>query len=71
LTPRRLSLTRALAARAVLMSDNIVSTRIYVHALGATPSVGPPDRVDVQLAGTPPAQAPAPPPEPPAAPRTP
>jgi len=49
-TPRRLSLSRALAARAVLMSDNIASTRIYVHAMGSTPSAGPADRVDVQLA---------------------
>ena len=47
-TPRRLSLSRALAARAVLMSDNIPSTRIYVHALGSTASSGPQDRVDVQ-----------------------
>ena len=68
-TPRRLSLSRALAARAVLLSDQIPSTRIYVHALGATPSSGPPDRVDVQLAGTAPSP-PAPPPGP-AAPRTP
>jgi outer membrane protein OmpA-like peptidoglycan-associated protein len=52
-TPRRLSLSRALAARAVLMSDGIASTRIYVHALGSTASPGPPDRVDVQLAGSP------------------
>jgi outer membrane protein OmpA-like peptidoglycan-associated protein len=52
-TPRRLSLSRALAARAVLMSDNIASTRIYVHAMGGTPSPGPADRVDVQLAGNP------------------
>jgi len=35
-TPRRLSLSRALAARAVLISEGIVSTRIYVRALGAT-----------------------------------
>ncbi len=72
-TPRRLSLSRALAARAVLMSDNIGSTRIYVHALGSTPSDGPPDRVDVQLAGTPQkTPPPAPPPGPQAAaPRTP
>jgi outer membrane protein OmpA-like peptidoglycan-associated protein len=69
-TPRRLSLSRALAARAVLMSDDIASARIYVHALGSTPSVGPPDRVDVQLAGTPLTPPPAPPAAP-AAPRTP
>ena len=52
-TPRRLSLSRALAARAVLISEGIVSTRIYVRALGATASDGPPDRVDVIRAGTP------------------
>jgi outer membrane protein OmpA-like peptidoglycan-associated protein len=52
-TPRRLSLSRALAARAVLISEGIVSTRIYVRALGATASDGPPERVDVIRAGTP------------------
>ncbi len=46
-TPRRLSLSRALAARAVLISEGIVSTRIYPRALGATAPDGPPDRVDV------------------------
>ena len=54
-TPRRLSLSRALAARAVLMSENIASTRIYLRALGSTPSQGPPDRVDVQQANLAPA----------------
>ena len=68
-TPRRLSLSRALAARTVLLSDQIPSTRIYVHALGSTPSQGPPDRVDVQLAGATP--SPPPPLPGPAAPRTP
>ena len=58
-TPRRLSLSRALAARAVLISEGIVSTRIYVRALGTTPSDGPPDRVDVVTAGTPPSAPPA------------
>ena len=52
-TSRRLSLARALAARAVLISQGIVSTRIYVRALGSTPSDGPADRVDVVRAGTP------------------
>jgi outer membrane protein OmpA-like peptidoglycan-associated protein len=56
-TPRRLSLSRALAVRAVLISEGIASTRIYPRALGASPSPlgpdGPPDRVDVVLAGTP------------------
>jgi outer membrane protein OmpA-like peptidoglycan-associated protein len=57
-TPRRISLSRALAARAVLMSEGIASTRIYPRALGNTPSDGPPDRVDVQQPGAPPAPAP-------------
>lgn len=50
---RRLSLSRALAARAVLINAGVVSTRIYVRALGATASDGPPDRVDVVRVGTP------------------
>ena len=46
-TPRRLSLARALAARAVLINEGIPSTRIYVRALGPATGDGPPDRVDV------------------------
>lgn len=71
-TPRRLSLDRALAARAVLMQAGVPSTRIYVRALGASAGEGPADRVDLvvttstaTLAATPPAPAaakPAPPP---------
>lgn len=53
-TPRRVSLSRALAARAVLMSEGLPSVRIYVYALGA-PAGGPTDRVDVQQVGAPPA----------------
>lgn len=45
--PRRLSLARALAARAVLMNEGIASTRIYVRALGVPGGDGPADRVDV------------------------
>jgi outer membrane protein OmpA-like peptidoglycan-associated protein len=54
-TPRRLSLQRALAARAVLMQAGIPSPRIYPRALG--PAGGDePDRVDVTTgAPTPPA----------------
>jgi len=49
-TPRRLSLARALAARSVLIAEGVPSTRIYVRALGATSTEGPPDRVDVVVA---------------------
>jgi outer membrane protein OmpA-like peptidoglycan-associated protein len=54
-TPRRLSLQRALAARAVLMQAGIPSPRIYPRALG--PAGGEePDRVDVVTGtSTPPA----------------
>lgn len=54
-TPRRLSLQRALAARAVLMKAGIPSPRIYPRALG--PAGGDePDRVDVTTgSATPPA----------------
>ena len=52
--PRRLSLSRALAVRSVLITEGVASPRIYVKALGASPqalSGGPPDRADVTLAG--------------------
>ncbi len=49
-TPRRLSLARALAARAVLINEGIASTRIYVRALGAAAGDGPADRVDLSAA---------------------
>ncbi len=50
-TSRRLSLSRALAARALLISEGIVSTRIYVRALGVATGDGPTDRVDLLRAG--------------------
>lgn len=50
-TTRRLSLSRALAVRAVLIGEGIASTRIYVRALGATGPAGPPDRVDLTSGG--------------------
>jgi outer membrane protein OmpA-like peptidoglycan-associated protein len=56
-TPRRLSLSRALAVRSALMQAGVASVRIYVKALGATaPAIdaGPPDRVDVVMAVPPP-----------------
>ena len=56
-TPRRLALSRALAVRAILISQGIISTRIYPRALGAGPSPlggdGPPDRVDLVAASLP------------------
>ncbi len=61
-TPRRLSLSRALAVRAILINEGIASTRIYPRALGATATAsdGPPDRVDVTIVGAvPPPAAPA------------
>ena len=45
-TPRRLSLARALTARAVLLDAGVASVRIYPRALGPAPD-GPPDRVDL------------------------
>ena len=51
-TPRRLSLARALAARAVLMSEGIPSPRIYPRALGPAGGDADHDRVDV-IAGNP------------------
>lgn len=57
---RRLSLARALAARAALLAEGIASPRIFVRALGASPAIaeGPPDRVDLTIAA-PTTQAPA------------
>ncbi len=51
-TPRRLSLARALAARAVLINEGIASTRIYPRALGPVGGDTDRDRVDV-VGGTP------------------
>ncbi len=53
-TPRRLSLSRALAVRAVLIAEGIVSERIYVKALGDGHGVadGPVDRADVTTVAT-------------------
>jgi outer membrane protein OmpA-like peptidoglycan-associated protein len=50
-TPRRLSLSRALSARTVLISQGIDSTHIYLRALGSNADGGPPDRVDVTVNG--------------------
>ncbi len=61
-TPRRLSLERALAARAVLMDEGIASPRIYPRALGPAGGGGDPDRIDVTSG------QPGPPPAPPQSP---
>jgi outer membrane protein OmpA-like peptidoglycan-associated protein len=51
-TPRRLSLSRALAIRSVMLADGVASVRIYLRALGAAHADGPEDRVDVVALGT-------------------
>lgn len=50
-TPRRLSLSRALAVRSALLAGGLDSSQIYVRALGAPPATdkAPPDRVDVDV----------------------
>lgn len=59
-TPRRLSLARALAVRAVLINEGIPSPRIYVRAMGGVAGQGPADRVDLLRARTSPQPAAAP-----------
>jgi outer membrane protein OmpA-like peptidoglycan-associated protein len=51
-TPRRLSLSRALAIRSVMIADGVASARIYLRALGAAQADGPADRVDMVALGT-------------------
>ena len=46
-TARRLSLSRGLAVRAVLLASGVPSAQIYVRALGATATDGPADRVEL------------------------
>lgn len=51
-TPRRLSLSRALTVRSVLISQGIPSVRIFVKALGPNSpgfADGPPDRADIVI----------------------
>jgi outer membrane protein OmpA-like peptidoglycan-associated protein len=50
-TARRLSLSRALAARGALLGNGIPSSRIFVRALGSQSGDGPPDRVDISILG--------------------
>jgi outer membrane protein OmpA-like peptidoglycan-associated protein len=49
-TARRLSLSRGMAVRSVLLANGVPSTQIYVRALGAAPSDGPADRVELIVA---------------------
>ena len=44
---RRLSLSRALAARSTLINQGVKSARIDVRALGNQAAGGPPDRIDI------------------------
>jgi outer membrane protein OmpA-like peptidoglycan-associated protein len=48
-TARRLSLSRGLAVRSVLLASGVPSAQIYVRALGATSSNGPADRVELTV----------------------
>ncbi|MBM9402476.1 hypothetical protein JUN65_12885 [Gluconacetobacter azotocaptans] len=51
-TPRRVSLSRGLAIRSILIHAGVASTRIYVRAIGLSgspPNETPPDHVDVTL----------------------
>lgn len=54
-TPRRTSLSRALAVRAVLIAEGIASERITVRALGGTTGTAevPANRVDITLIPSP------------------
>ena len=58
---RRLSLSRGLAVRGVLITEGLVSTRITVRALGASPAIaaGPPDRADLVVSSPPTTSSPA------------
>jgi hypothetical protein len=63
-TPRRLALSRALAARSLLIAEGIASTRIYafsrIYVRAAAPNAvdEPPDRVDVTVSLPPPSANP-------------
>ena len=63
-TPRRLSLSRALAVRSTLMAKGVASVRIYVRALGPTSAGfadGPADRTDIVVTANPVPPAASPP----------
>jgi outer membrane protein OmpA-like peptidoglycan-associated protein len=55
-TPRRLSLSRALTVRSLLIAQGIPSERVYPRPLGAGPGIGdgPPDRADILVTLPPP-----------------
>jgi outer membrane protein OmpA-like peptidoglycan-associated protein len=46
-TARRVSLSRGMAVRSVLLASGVPSAQIYVRALGATAKDGPADQVDL------------------------
>ncbi len=48
-TARRLSLSRGMAVRSVLLANGVPSAQIYVHALGASAPDGPADRVELTV----------------------
>jgi outer membrane protein OmpA-like peptidoglycan-associated protein len=60
-TPRRLSLSRVLTVRSLLIAEGIASSRIYPKALGSTGPIadGPADRADLVVTRPPPPPAPA------------
>jgi outer membrane protein OmpA-like peptidoglycan-associated protein len=49
-TARRLSLSRGMAVRSVLLANGVPSAQIYVRALGAAAADGPADRVELMVA---------------------
>ena len=60
-TPRRLSLSRVLTVRSLLIAEGIASSRIYPKALGSTGRItdGPADRADLVVTSPSPPPAPA------------
>lgn len=48
-TARRVSLSRGLAVRSVLLDSGVPSAQIYVRALGSTARDGPADRVELTV----------------------
>ena len=49
-TARRVSLSRGIAVRSVLLASGVPSAQIYVRAMGATAAGDPPDRVELTVA---------------------